>query len=271
MKSLKATSTKIHTTTIEFTLTMTTITQIFNSYIECLNEERWYDLPEFVSFPHRINKGTVASPQAFGDRFATLARLHLEVDAITADEKTQRLGATITVDIYPHDKTQTKTTEREQILVWAENGKICQVATLTEKEDPRRQGSEPDHGPTSDLIATYAAETNPMEESKRLSRTELEDTYRAYIGCINAQTMVAELPRFCHPHVVHNARRLSLEEYRGLIQEAFTVVPDIVFGIDTVIPDERAQRVAVRLEFTGTPTGIMAGAEPTGNSGELSC
>ncbi|KAI1360512.1 hypothetical protein F5Y08DRAFT_46158 [Xylaria arbuscula] len=247
---------------------MATITQIFKSYIECVNEERWHDLPEVVSFPHKINKGVVDSPQVFADRFASIARLHLEVDATTADEKTQRLGATITVNVYALGNPESKTTEREQILVWAKDGKIYQVATLTEKEDPRGQGEDTEHdgSPQPDLIATYTAQTTPTDESKKLSRTELEDTYRAYIGCINTQAMTTELPRFCHAHVVHNARRLSLEDYGGLIQEAFTAVPDIVFGIDTVVPDERAQRIAVRLEFTGTPTGTMAGAEPTGKS-----
>ncbi|KAI0527974.1 hypothetical protein F5B22DRAFT_13944 [Xylaria bambusicola] len=241
---------------------MGSTTQLFKSYIHCLNEGRWYDLPNFVSFPYKINDATIDSPEIFAE-YAILGRVQLDVDAITADEQTQRLGASLISNLYPHDKTKSKPTEFKQTFIWAADGKIYQVATLKDKEDLRRQRDEPGYVRTPDLIATYTPQTSG---GRKLLRTELEDTYRAYIGCINAQTMATELPRFCHAHVVHNARRLSLEEYRGLMEEAFTAVPDIIFGIDTVVPDESAQRVAVRLEFTGTPTGAMKGAEPTGKS-----
>ncbi|KAK5628001.1 hypothetical protein RRF57_003716 [Xylaria bambusicola] len=187
--------------------------------------------------PCKINEATIDSPKILADDFAALGRLQLDVDAITADEQTQRLGALLIANVYPHDKTKTK--------------------LPTELKQSFRDG--PDYVSTPDLIATYTPETNG---GKKLSKTELEHTYRAYIGCINAQTMATELSRFCHAHVMHNAQWLIERSF----QEAFTAIPDIAFGIDTVVPDESAQRVAVRLEFTGTPTGTMKGAEPTGKS-----
>ncbi|KAI2613326.1 polyketide cyclase SnoaL-like domain-containing protein [Hypoxylon sp. NC1633] len=76
--------------------------------------------------------------------------------------------------------------------------------------------------------------------------------------------MAAELPRFCHPLVIHNTKALSTERYRLLIQEALRANPDISIGIHTVVADERAQRVAARLQFAGTPVGELAGAKPNG-------
>lgn len=251
--------------------TMATLEPTFRSYIECINEERWQDLPNFASFPLDFNGEVICAPEAFADKVKAAGHLQLDIDAITVDEQTQRLGATLVARLRVASAATTNTanpTGREQSMIWAENGKISKVATMVDDDDDdvlQRQLSEPGSVSAPDLIATY----NPEATGKRLlSGRELEDVYRAYISCINAQTMAADLPRFCHPHVVHNARRLSLEEYRLLIQEAFTAVPDIVFGIDAVVADETAQRVAARLRFTGTPTGKLSGAEPTGRGGE---
>ncbi|KAJ2974856.1 hypothetical protein NUW58_g8525 [Xylaria curta] len=249
---------------------MATAKTIYTSYIQCINEERWHDLSKFASFPLNLNGETIPSPEALEDKLKAGERLQLDIDAITADEQTQRLGAALLAKLQLKDSDNRAIDFIEQSIIWIENGKICRVATTRDHDEVERQLAGVQHVPTPDLISGYSTNNGLRDATgKVLSTRELEDTYRAYIGCINAQTMAMELSRFCHSHVTHNATRLSLDEYRGLIQEAFTAVPDIVFGIDTVIADEEAQRVAVRLEFTGTPTGRLAGAEPTGRSGEL--
>ncbi|KAF2964831.1 hypothetical protein GQX73_g8737 [Xylaria multiplex] len=102
---------------------------------------------------------------------------------------------------------------------------------------------------------------------------------RAYVNFVNyldlneataAKSDATGLCRFCHPRLIHNMRRLLLEEYQLLVQEAFTVVPDIECGVDTVVADERARRIDVRLEFTGVPISKLSDAEPTGRNGRLS-
>ncbi|KAI0802379.1 SnoaL-like polyketide cyclase-domain-containing protein [Xylaria sp. FL0064] len=241
---------------------MATITSTFRSFVECVNEERWQDLTEFASFPLEFNGEDIDNPEALVDKFKAPGCSQLDIDAITVDEQSQRLGAMLVAKLHLAEAATGDVTQRSQIIAWAENVKISKLATLADDDDVQRQLSESGYVSTPDLISTYSP--NPTGTS--LTRQELEDTYRAYISCINAQTMATDLPRFCHPHVIHNAKRLSLDEYRALIQEAFTAVPDIVFEIDTVVADEKAQRVAVRLEFTGTPTGRFSGAEPTGRS-----
>ncbi|TGJ83546.1 hypothetical protein E0Z10_g5199 [Xylaria hypoxylon] len=244
---------------------MAAIERIFRSYIHCINEERWRDLANFASFPLNYNGEYISAPESFADKVKAVGRLQSDIDAITVDAQTQRLGASLLAKLRLTEAATNKTmnlTEQGQSIIWVEGGKIAKVATMFDHDDVQRQLSESGYVSTPDLIATY----NHDATGKMLSTRELEDTYRSYIGCINAQTMATELPHFCHPHVIHNARRFSLEEYRLLIQEAFTAVPDIIFGVDTVVADEKAQRVAVRLEFTGTPTGKLSGAEPTGRS-----
>ncbi|KAI0539013.1 SnoaL-like polyketide cyclase-domain-containing protein [Xylaria digitata] len=244
---------------------MAALESIFRSYIQCIHEERWQDVLNFASFPLNYNGEDILTPEAFADKVKAVGRLQLDIDAITVDAQTQRLGATLLAKLRLTVAATNKTvnvTEQQQSIIWVEDGKISKVATISDHDGVQRQLSELGYVLTPDLIATYSPDTT----GKNLSARELGDTYRSYIGCINAQTMATELSRFCHPHLIHNTRRLSLEEYRLLIQEAFTTVPDIIFGVDTVIADERAQRVAVRLELIGTPTGKLSGAEPTGRS-----
>ncbi|KAI3336305.1 SnoaL-domain-containing protein [Xylariaceae sp. AK1471] len=241
---------------------MASVETIYRSFIQCINEERWQDLLHFASSPLSFNGQDVSLPEAFADIIKAGGRIQLDLDVITVDERTWRLGATVLAKLQPARGAANNTVEfMQQHLTWVKDGKITKVDDMVDYDDLGRQLSDPSYSPTPDLIGGYGGVTG-----KRLSTRELEETYRAYIGCINAQTMATDLPKFCHPQVIHNTKPLSLEEYRLLIQEAFTAIPDIVFGIDTVVADEGAQRIAVRLEFTGTPTGKFADAEPTGRS-----
>ncbi|KAI1350516.1 SnoaL-like polyketide cyclase-domain-containing protein [Xylaria sp. FL0043] len=241
---------------------MANVASAFRSFVECISEERWQDLTSFASFPLDYNGEDIGASEALADKFKAVGYGQLEIDAITVDEQSQRLGATLVAKLHSAQAATRDLTEQMQIIAWTENEKLSKVATLVDDDDVQRQLSEPGYVSTPNLISAYS----PNSTGTTLSKQELEDTYRTYISFINAQTMVTDLPRFCHPHVTHNAKRLSLDEYRALIQEAFTAVPDIVFGVDAVVADEKAQRIAVRLEFTGTPMGRLSGAEPTGRS-----
>jgi predicted ester cyclase len=90
--------------------------------------------------------------------------------------------------------------------------------------------------------------------------------YRSYIGCINDGIMDQDLPKYCHAQVIHNDHTYSLSGYKDMIQSSKDAIPDLHFSIDTLIYDEASQKLAVRLLFTGTPTGTIAGIQPTGKS-----
>lgn len=97
-----------------------------------------------------------------------------------------------------------------------------------------------------------------------MTQQETVDRYHKYIGCINSNTMQSELQKYCQPQVTHNDRILSLDQYSQLIQDSKDAIPDLHFRIDTILFDEESQKLAVRLAFTGTPTGTVAGRDPTG-------
>lgn len=76
--------------------------------------------------------------------------------------------------------------------------------------------------------------------------------------------MKANLHKFVHPQVVSNGVSMTVDKYRHSIEEGIAAVPDLFVGAHTVIADNRAQRVAARLETTGTPVKDLARVEPKG-------
>jgi len=239
---------------------------LYRSFLQCVNEQRWDDTLSSASAELNHNGKDDSIQDAIRKLNKVAERVHLAVEAMTVDEQSQCLGATVLVSVQPVGTTPDNAVQViGQHFLWAENGKIVKIATMLDLDDLHRRYSNPDYRSAPlDPIGNYGG-----VEGKKLLRQELEEMYKAYIGCINAQTMKTELPRFCHVEVTHNGKIYSLDQYRGFMEDAFAAVPDIVFGLDTLVVDEGAQRVAVRIEFTGTPTGIMAGVEPTGRSGEL--
>ncbi|KAI1146494.1 SnoaL-domain-containing protein [Nemania diffusa] len=241
---------------------MSSIQSILRSYVHCINEERWQDLNTIATFPLSVNGRELSDPEDFADIIRAAGRLRITIDAITVGEATHLLAATVLAKLQPKDHIDRTIQFVEQWLLWVATGKISKLSTIPDHDEMERQFSDPSYVSSPDLISAF----NPGHEDTKLSTRELEDTYRAYIGCINARTTAADLPKFCHSHVVHNANRLSLGEYRLLMEDAIAAIPDLLFGINTLVVDEKAQRLAVRIELTGTPTCKFAGAEPNGRS-----
>ncbi|KAI0379613.1 SnoaL-domain-containing protein [Hypomontagnella monticulosa] len=252
---------------------MTDIEATYRSLINCINEKRWGDMPRYMH-SHFEKDGQDYTPESYAAQMESNGETELIVDAVTVDQESQEcLGATVLVKFKTnvinegHAKQQAGKTVllMAQHFNWFTEGKISKTLTVADRDEMHRQFTDPEASFTPDLISHYQPPPRASSDAA-LSARELEDKYRQYIGCINAQTMEAELHRFCHPQVVHNTKALTIEEYRLLIQEAFTAIPDITFGLHTVVVDERAQRVAVRIEFSGTPIGVFAGVKPNGRS-----
>ncbi|KAI0841495.1 SnoaL-domain-containing protein [Hypoxylon sp. FL0890] len=255
----------------QLNVTMTDIEATYRSIIDCVNEKRWEDLPRDMH-SHFVKNGQDSTPESYAAEIKSQGgKVEIIVDALTIDrESDQRLSAAVLVRFKPAggsnegigavDRT---ISFMEQHFVWFAEGKVSKILILADHDDRQRQLSKPEASYKADLISH---EPPPRTSGTKLSASELHEKYRAYISCINAQAMETDLHNFCSPEVVHNTKTLTINEYRLLIQEAFTAIPDITFDLPTVIADEEAQRVAARIEFTGTPVGIIAGAKPNGRS-----
>ncbi|KAI1373387.1 SnoaL-domain-containing protein [Hypoxylon crocopeplum] len=261
---------------------MADIEATYRSIVQCINEQRWDDLPRYMH-SHFAKDGQDCTPESYAAEMKAIGDVELSVDALTVDHDAsqQRLAATLLVKRKPapSDETGAEFTGRavsfmEQQFNWFTDGKLSKTLTLADRDEIQRQLVDPAASYTPDLITSLDQHQPPPPQpsasshGKQLSTRELEDTYRAYIACINAQTMESCLPSFCHAQVIHNTKALTLDGYRLMIQEAFTAIPDLSFGLHTVVADERTQRVAARLEFAGTPEGELAGAAPTPTAGD---
>ena len=99
---------------------------------------------------------------------------------------------------------------------------------------------------------------------------DLKGFYQTYIDCINAQMMASDLDKFCQPVVTHNGIRMTIEEYRLLIETSQEAISGLTFNIHTTIVNDKTQQLAARIEFTGTPAREWAGARPNGRPVEFS-
>jgi len=92
---------------------------------------------------------------------------------------------------------------------------------------------------------------------------DLEKFYRGYIGAINARhfEVVAEL---IHDEVTVNGVPLKRADVLAALKGIADAVPDFVWSIeDLFVVDDR---IAARLQDTGTPKQKFLGHEPTGAS-----
>lgn len=89
-----------------------------------------------------------------------------------------------------------------------------------------------------------------------MTRSELAEIYRGYIGCLNDQDW-ANLGTFVHDEVRYNGARVGLAGYRSMLQGDFRAIPDLHFSIELLIADP--PRIASRLHFDCTPTGTLFG------------
>ncbi|KAL8372454.1 hypothetical protein RB595_001994 [Gaeumannomyces hyphopodioides] len=166
-----------------------------------------------------------------------------------------RAGTTAATAADPSSRGR-RLTGLHHLFCWIKDGRVLDIETIGDVDGVFRDENVAAVPP--DLEADAAP-------SRRLTAAEMSATYRAYIDCINARTMDADLARFCHPRVRHNGRDLSLAEYGGLMEDAQQAIEGLTFAIHTLLADEDGQRLAVRLEFAGVPRKRWAGSvEPSG-------
>lgn len=89
----------------------------------------------------------------------------------------------------------------------------------------------------------------------------LSEIYRGYIDCLNRQDW-DRLGTFVGEAVVYNGARVGLDGYRHMLEGDFRAIPDLRFNIELLISDP--PRIASRLQFNCTPSGILFGLPVNG-------
>lgn len=89
----------------------------------------------------------------------------------------------------------------------------------------------------------------------------LSEIYQGYIACLNRQDWPT-LGDFVHDDVHYNGGYIGLSGYRQMLEGDFRAIPDLHFDIRLLICEP--PRVASRLHFDCTPTGMLFGLPVNG-------
>lgn len=100
-----------------------------------------------------------------------------------------------------------------------------------------------------------------------MTRADLADIYRGYIACLNRQDWT-KLGVFVDEDVYYNGMRIGLSGYREMLEEDFRAIPDLYFDVQLLISEP--PRIASRLLFDCTPTGVLFGLPVNGKKVQFS-
>ncbi|KAI9655145.1 MAG: hypothetical protein M1821_005628 [Bathelium mastoideum] len=242
----------------------------YRAFIDCLNQRRWEDLGAILHSEFTKNNEKL-TPKTYAANILAAGNLELEIIVLTVDEKSQTLASTTFVrwkpfervlGIEPSGKTLTFV---EKHLNWFYLGKLSRMVDVTDREAIYRQLSnlEAIYTPDFDIAAWSREEATGLS----LSHYDLESLYRAYVRCLNGGTAQADLEAFFHPQLVHNGASKTVEALGDSLRGIAAAIPDLVIKMTTIVIDAKAQRVAVRLEFTGTPIKSLLGIGAKGIKG----
>ena len=251
---------------------MAPIEATYNAFIQCLNDRKWGDLGTYLHTTFAKNNQHW-TPEAYAAKIKSVGDMEFQVCVVSVNEESQTLASTMLVTwkpsipvmgIEPSGKTVTFV---EKHVSWFSQGQITRIVDLPDYEAIYRQ--------LSNLKALYSPAVDIATWSKHAadgslpSQPSLESIYRDYINCINKRTTKARLEELVHPKVFFNGMLMSLDAYGDGLRRIASGIPDLVVDIDTIVIDEKAQRVAVRLITTGTATKSLFGIEPTDGRGRF--
>ena len=100
-----------------------------------------------------------------------------------------------------------------------------------------------------------------------MTRADLADIYRGYIACLNRQDW-AKLGVFVDEDVYYNGTRIGLSGYREMLERDFRAIPDLYFDVQLLVSEP--SRIASRLQFDCTPTGVLFGLPVNGKKVQFS-
>jgi predicted ester cyclase len=94
-----------------------------------------------------------------------------------------------------------------------------------------------------------------------MSEGDLLAIYRGYLRCLNEREW-PKLGEFVADALSYNGKRMSLRDYRAMLEADTHAIPDLQFHPEVLLAND--QVVACRLFFRCTPRHPFLGFEPTG-------
>ncbi|KAI3320948.1 hypothetical protein HD806DRAFT_546767 [Xylariaceae sp. AK1471] len=249
---------------------MSDLASTYRAWLDCISQGDWDGLLKYMQSTYSYN-GKEFTPNEFSkfvqSEASRFAGYTIAVDTILVDDDAQCLACRIyskgkpTEKMFDCDPTGQDIYFVEHHLVWFTDGKISKTIFTLDILSARRQLQNPKEDYELELVNKA-----PIPKSKVLSKQGLEDAAKLFFNCINARTMASELPKICHPELMHSGKKLTLDAYLGLVEKGISAIPDVQFTVQDVVADQDTQRVFVRLEHHCTPTKEVGGLVPNGQS-----
>ncbi|KAI1375373.1 SnoaL-domain-containing protein [Hypoxylon crocopeplum] len=244
---------------------------IIRGWFETVNDKRWDDLPKYMHSTYNEN-GKDYTPESWAAHVRDHVgpelggNIRMNEDSIMADENAQCAAFSIWFKFKPEKPFLGYQLMRREVLlvghgfVWFTDGKLSKSLFVMNNDDMRRQLANLSTEYVPSLISEYPV---PNMEA-RLSREELEEAYRAYVDTVNFRRLTkTEYAKYFHqPETTLNNKALA----RRIVEDTLAAIPDLHVDIHTMIIDEEKQRLAVWLEFTGTPARDYAGLAANGRA-----
>ncbi|KAK1992876.1 SnoaL-like polyketide cyclase [Colletotrichum falcatum] len=237
----------------------------FRGVIHDQNARRWHDLESRLQ-PAVVVNGEPLPRACFRDHLLNdLAgdgdAKQVKIDAMLVDADSPSIAARLINRVTP---AASEPFEYQEIVLASFAGNLLSAWQTVRDEDglrSREPAVPPTPTPPPSLPAPPSRRASPSK-----SPAELKSFYHSYIRSINEKTMGREFDGFCRPVLRHNGRELAIAEYIPLIGDSQDAIDGLRFDVQDLLADAETQRIAARLEFTGTPVREWGGAAPSGAS-----
>ncbi|KAI1432417.1 hypothetical protein GGR50DRAFT_595408 [Xylaria sp. CBS 124048] len=249
-----------------------------NGWVECLNQDKLHELSTYILPSHFRNNteftldtyakfisegGVGESLHPYnGVNVAKDTKWRWSIDDMKADHEAQCLWANVVIrgEVTLRPGTVAPEAVRKELILvehsffWFYNGKIMRHEFVLDGEGLKAQLSEPCQMTTLDSIGS--APIPPTDDELKLSREEIENTYRRYIAQINARHLDSALSvDFWHSNIVHNGKQVTLDDFRDALERFFSDITNLNSDLRVIIVDEEKQRAHVHIKASGRING----------------
>lgn len=246
------------------------LVETIRGWAECVNEKRWDDLSKYMCPTYNQN-GKDYTPESWATHVKEQVApelggdVRINEDSIMVDEEAQCVALSMWFKFQPKkpflgfEPTGRDVWLIEHGFIWFAEGKLSRALFVINSDHMRSQLSSPNGELAPDLISEYPV---PKAEAP-LSRARLEEVYRAYVDTVNGRRTKTDYAKYVNqPEAALNNRALA----RRIVEDTLAAIPDLHVTIHHLIADERSQRLAVWLEFRGTPIKDYAGLVADGRT-----
>ena len=236
------------------------VSDIYRSWIDSVNRQELHMASEMLPATVIYNGNTVSREEyikGFEDQMPNPDRQIIDVDILLVDDHGRQLAARL-IHRAASGPMNAESSHRSEKTDWAEHiicsfssDKIEELASISDVELLQ------DSNGSNAILST-------QNDPESRDDGQLQAMYRDYIDAINSGATKQRLSKYCQPHVTHNSRHMSIEEYQQMIEPSFEAIQGLHFTIEELVVDAKSQQLGVRIGFTGRPVQEFMGIQPTG-------